>query len=169
MYDPIFNEHFVDGNGMDEKWWNTDRIAVPIFIANQLVDRRRASCCSPWIGCHVRYHGRQAHYWRRFNKSSCYYEQFDWTLMKLMDRLWPANLGMMYVHEPDMIGHKYGPYGRQTIQQIRRLDRFVGHVYNRLQQLNLTMKINVIILSDHGLADIRPYRSTIMDSILNKT
>ncbi|KAH7646138.1 ectonucleotide pyrophosphatase/phosphodiesterase-like protein [Dermatophagoides farinae] len=169
MYDPIFNEHFADGNGNDEKWWNSEPVAVPLYIANQLDDRRRASCCSPWIGCHVPYHGRQAHYWRRFNKSSCYYEQFDWTLMKLMDRLWPANLGMMYVHEPDMTGHKYGPYGKQTKQQINRLDRFVGYVYNRLQQLNLTMKLNVIILSDHGLSDIRPYRSIVLDSFLNKT
>ncbi|XP_027197666.2 bis(5'-adenosyl)-triphosphatase ENPP4-like [Dermatophagoides pteronyssinus] len=169
MFDDIYNEHFVDGNGKDEKWWNGNRMAVPLYIANQLEDRRRASCCSPWIGCHAPYHGRRAKYFIRFNQSSCYYEQFDWTLMKLIDRSNPANLALMYIHEPDSIGHKYGPYGWQTKQKVRRVDRFVGFIYNRLKQLNLTTKINIIILSDHGLADARPYRSIVMESFLNKT
>lgn len=166
MYDPLFKDKFHDN---DEKWWD-NKISTPIYVANQLYENGRYSSCSPWIGCHSHYHRNyRARYFRRFNQSFCMYEQFQWSLKKIKDPVQPANLVMIYIPQPDMISHRTGPKSRVTFNIIRKIDQFVGHVKQTLEYSDLHPRINVIILADHGLADVRPYRSIVLDSFLNSS
>lgn len=170
MFDPNFGEPFKDKeDGKSDRWWDNN-VSVPIYIANQLFDSTRSSCCSPWIGCHVRYFGKyRARYHRYYNKSSMWQEQFEWSMKRLLSPEYPANLVMIYIDQPDMNGHIEGPFGTGTLEQVRQIDRFVLYVERRLHQLNLVHNTNLIFLSDHGLSEISSKRILVLDSFLNQT
>lgn len=172
MYDPVFEEHFRDReDGQSDRWWD-NHLSTPIYIANQIYDpASRASCCAPWIGCHVRYFGGQfkARYHRHYNRSVRWDEQLDWALAKMQDEQHPANLAMIYIDEPDHTGHNDGPYGPDTLGQVRRVDGFVGRVVERLASASLLHRTNLILVSDHGLSEVSHKRAIVLDSFLNSS
>lgn len=103
IYDAHLGGRFVDlEDGHSDHWWDNG-LATPIYIANQLADTSRASCCAPWIGCHVRYLGglQRAYYHRHFNRSDKWEDQLEWALQRMMSPTLPANLVMLYIPEPD--------------------------------------------------------------------
>lgn len=103
IYDAHLGARFLDlEDGHSDHWWDNG-LATPIYIANQLADTSRASCCAPWIGCHVRYMEGQerAYYHRYFNRSDKWEEQFEWAMQRMVSHTLPANLVMLYIPEPD--------------------------------------------------------------------
>lgn len=67
-------------------------------------------------------------------------------------------LVMCYFNEPDHQGHKHGPDAMETQLATQRVDSCVGALYHRLMQLDISDSIDVIILSDHGMAQCGPER-----------
>lgn len=172
MFDPIYRESFKDKeDGLSDRWWDNG-FATPLYIANQVYGNLgRSSCCAPWIGCHVRYLSgkHRAKYHRGFNASSDWYEQMDWALSHMTRPDHPANLIMLYIHQPDGIGHMHGPWAKETLNQVAQTDHFVGDLLDKLRQRDLLDRTNVIFLSDHGLSEINPTRAIVLENILNST
>lgn len=65
---------------------------------------------------------------------------------------------MLYMEEPDGVGHRFGPGGRETGDRVAELDRLMGSLYARLQQLDIADKVNLIVTSDHGMTDVSAAR-----------
>jgi predicted AlkP superfamily pyrophosphatase or phosphodiesterase len=57
-----------------------------------------------------------------------------------------------YVPNVDSDGHKYGPNSTEIRQTIKRADDMMDSVFRGLQERNLTHIVNVIVVSDHGMA-----------------
>lgn len=163
MFDPDLNEAFDD---FSDKWWANER-ARPIYIVNQMYHTRRSSCCAPWPGCHARYKGgsEQTRYFRLFNESAIWSEQLEWILTKFIHQ--DTNLGLLYIHQPDRAGHTAGPFGKPTLDQVRRVDNFFRHLQTRLIELGLRNSLNQLVLSDHGLAEIHPNKAIVLEALLN--
>ncbi|KAF7489528.1 Bis(5'-adenosyl)-triphosphatase ENPP4 [Sarcoptes scabiei] len=167
MFDPLFDESFDDEDQRSQKWWD-NHLSTPIYIANQLRNpSKRSSCCAPWIGCHASYKNYRTKYFRRFNKSSNPYELLEWSLEKMMAPNLPANLAMIYLPQPDMTAHLHGPFGSMTIEEVKKIDQFVGYLLDRLEQLKIFP--NVILMADHGLSAIHPERSIVLETFLNSS
>ncbi|XP_063699781.1 bis(5'-adenosyl)-triphosphatase ENPP4-like [Culicoides brevitarsis] len=66
-----------------------------------------------------------------------------------------ANLVMLYIEEPDHNGHIYGVDDAQN-EILRKLDNFTSLLEEKLKSAKLWEKMNVIILSDHGMIDTKP-------------
>lgn len=62
---------------------------------------------------------------------------------------------MLYIEEPDHNGHIYGIDDAQNVI-LRRLDNFTTLLETKLKAVNLWEKMNVILLSDHGMIDTSP-------------
>lgn len=171
IYDAQLGARFVDlEDGKSDHWWDNG-VATPIYIANQLEDSSRASCCAPWIGCHVRYLGgrERAYYHRHFNRSDKWEEQFEWAVKRMVSYPLPANLVMLYIPEPDASSHVHGPFSEQALNKVSKLDHFIGFVRQRLSTLGLLSTTNVLIVSDHGIAEISPKRMLILEEFLNSS
>lgn len=67
-------------------------------------------------------------------------------------------LVMVYFDEPDMVGHHTGPYSAQTGQVIAHLDSLIGDLNAKLHALPYSDKVNLIVLSDHGMTEISDER-----------
>lgn len=172
IYDPELGAFLNDTeDGTWDHWWDNGK-ATPIYIANQLAGGQRASCCAPWIGCHVRYEveGQQrVHYHRHFNRSDQWEEQFEWAAHRMTKAHSPANLVLLYIPEPDMTAHVDGPFGEDTLARVRQVDQFVGYVRQRLHQLGLGSSTNLLFVSDHGVAEIDSKRMLVLERLLNST
>jgi predicted AlkP superfamily pyrophosphatase or phosphodiesterase len=57
-----------------------------------------------------------------------------------------------YVPNVDSDGHKYGPNSTEIRKTISDVDTMLGHLFAGLRQRNLTDIVNVVIVSDHGMA-----------------
>lgn len=59
---------------------------------------------------------------------------------------------MGYIEEPDGCGHNFGPHDKRTRKMVETLDSLVASFYNKMSKLPIADDINLIVLSDHGMA-----------------
>jgi predicted AlkP superfamily pyrophosphatase or phosphodiesterase len=63
------------------------------------------------------------------------------------------DMSFLYLSQPDSAGHGFGPDSAQYAEKMAEVDSVVGYLLNRLAASNLTDSTNMIILSDHGMAN----------------
>ncbi|XP_076005738.1 ectonucleotide pyrophosphatase/phosphodiesterase family member 7-like [Genypterus blacodes] len=68
----------------------------------------------------------------------------------------------LYFGEPDITAHKYGPNSLEVQQMVQQVDRTVGYIRDKVQEHGLTDRLNIIVTSDHGMAEIK------QDGVANK-
>lgn len=88
----------------------------------------------------------------------------NWIRLPLNKR---PHLIMWYYHEPDGLGHEYGPESEEIIGVIENLDQFLTRFFKKMRQLPQFDKLNFIITSDHGMAHISPNRNINIDEIVD--
>ena len=59
---------------------------------------------------------------------------------------------MAYLEQPDANGHRFGPQSKQTREAVMMVDSLIGRLYAGLCRNKLDDKVNLIVLSDHGMA-----------------
>ncbi|KAG9258555.1 alkaline-phosphatase-like protein [Emericellopsis atlantica] len=57
-----------------------------------------------------------------------------------------------YVPNVDSHGHKYGPNSTEIMETISKADTMLEQIFHGLEDRNLTDIVNVIVVSDHGMA-----------------
>lgn len=72
-----------------------------------------------------------------------------------------------YVPTIDQFGHKYGISGKELENSIRDVDLFVSLVLEGLKVRNLDNIVNLIVLSDHGMAPTSNGRLLYLDDIVD--
>jgi len=60
----------------------------------------------------------------------------------------------LYFDEPDLTSHEFGPVSPETGKVVTRLDSMLGVIRLKLSSLPDAKKINLIVLSDHGMGAI---------------
>jgi predicted AlkP superfamily pyrophosphatase or phosphodiesterase len=60
----------------------------------------------------------------------------------------------LYFHETDTYGHEFGTNSGETNDAIKSLDKITGYILDELDKIKMKDSVNVIFLSDHGMADI---------------
>jgi predicted AlkP superfamily pyrophosphatase or phosphodiesterase len=82
-----------------------------------------------------------------------YVEQVTWTERVLRDYVLPdlkPDLIVNWLTEPDHLQHAVGAGSPEARAAIRNDDREIGLVLDRLRELGLADKTNIIVVSDHG-------------------
>ncbi|MDX6183199.1 ectonucleotide pyrophosphatase/phosphodiesterase [Flavobacterium sp. Fl-77] len=64
------------------------------------------------------------------------------------------HLVTLYFDEPDHTGHTYSPLSPENKKMILKMDSIIGQLTSKLDRLAIGKEINLIIVSDHGMADI---------------
>lgn len=62
------------------------------------------------------------------------------------------DLILAYMEQPDANGHNFGPQSKQTRSAIHEVDSLLNDLYLRIKQLPIGNKVNLIVVSDHGMA-----------------
>jgi len=108
-----------------------------------------------WVGSEAPVKGIQPTYWKPFDDSVPFASRID-SVVKWLgypeDRR--PRLINLYYEEPDGISHKFGPVSKETGQMVEHVDSLIGVLVAKLNSLPIKRKINLIILSDHGMSTV---------------
>ena len=150
MYDPVFDEHFKY-TLTDPKWWWGNGVE-PIWYTNE--KQGGISGITWWPGYNIE--GYTPTYWNKDEKIS-YKDRVDLGI-NWMKSDKPPNFVILYFDMLDYIGHDYGFGSPETLEEIRNIDNIMGYLIEQLKQNNLWDKWNIIITSDHGMANVSQSR-----------
>ena len=72
-----------------------------------------------------------------------------------------------YVPNVDHMGHKYGPNSTEVRDTIASVDLMLQELFTGLEERNLTSLVNVVVVSDHGMATTSTDRLIQLDDLID--
>ncbi|QPG75997.1 hypothetical protein FOA43_003383 [Brettanomyces nanus] len=167
FYDSAQNEEFIDTDdsiALNPKWWGGE----PVW--STAARHGVSSAVHMWPGSEVkRYDDLNPMYVDKFNKTELLSRKLErictWLDLPIGKR---PELLMSYVPNVDTAGHKYGISGEALKQELKYVDEYLKGIYVNLSERNLLDVVNVIILSDHGMAPTSNGRIIYLDDIVGK-
>jgi len=120
-----------------------------------------------WVGSEAPVDGIQPSYWKKYDETVTYEARID-TVIKWLGYPVPKRpeLVTLYFDEPDATSHIFGPVSPQTGKVVERLDSLIGVMRTKLSALPEAKRINLIILSDHGMSAVSPSRYVNIKSLV---
>lgn len=86
---------------------------------------------------------------------------FEW--LQMPDSIRPRMI-TMYFSDMDDTGHRYGPGNEAELSKtLEKVDRELGALFEGIKSLD--QEVNVIIVSDHGMADMRLEKYISLDQV----
>jgi len=140
----------------------------PIWVTAMKAGVRTASFY--WVGSEAPIMGMHPDYWKTFDEEVAFGNRVDtvlkWLSLPLGRR---PHLVTLYFEEPDATGHEYGPVAPETAAMVKSLDSLLGVLRDGLRKLPHAKKINLIVLSDHGMGQVDPSKyNYIFDTLPQK-
>jgi alkaline phosphatase D len=149
FYDADLNESF----SLSSKAKNDSRFygGNPIWNVAEQQGVKAASFF--WPGSDI--DKRNPSYYKDYDNKIPYGARIDTVLkwLQLPEKQRP-HLVTLYFDEPDHSGHNFGPLSPETKKAATKMDSIMGELSRKLDQLPIGKQINLIIVSDHGMADI---------------
>ena len=125
----------------------------PVWVSAEKQGVRAASFY--WVGSEAPVGGIHPSYWKKYDASVTPEAKID-TVIKWLN--YPIQkrpeLVTIYFDEPDATSHDFGPVSPETGKVVERLDSLMGVLRAKLAGLPYAKRINLIILSDHGMAPV---------------
>lgn len=168
FYDPVLNRQFVNTDAskgaLDPDFWQGGE---PVW--NTLARQGLSTGVHMWPGSEVRGGVGPDHDFDMYNgteplgsKASRIFSWLDRPSLKTR-----PELVLTYVPTIDQVGHKHGISGPQLTLALNEVDGFVGLVQQMLMDRNLSHIVNLIIVSDHGMAPTSPSRLLFLDDVVD--
>lgn len=156
FWDPTYKEDFSYTRplSMRPKWWGGE----PVWVTAESQGVRTAT--HMWPGSEAHIGGVEPAYVDKYNGSEILSRKVD-RILQLLDMSGPENpqpnsprpqLIAAYVPVVDTAGHKYGPNSTEIQDTIRSVDDMLRNLFAGLEARNLTDIVNIIVVSDHGMA-----------------
>lgn len=160
FWDPELKAEFYytdPARSLDPKWWAGE----PFWVTAERQGVR--SAIHMWPGSEAHILGVEPSFIDKFNGKEVLENKVS-RIMELLDK--PSQeddvsvsvdetrpqLIAAYVPNVDADGHKFGPNSTEIRGSIQEADAMLGQVFHGLEQRNLSDIVNVIVVSDHGMA-----------------
>lgn len=165
MYDPNTKKHFHPSN-TDPSWWNE---AEPLWITALEAGYKTAAMM--WPGSEVLIHNHTATHFLPYNPHMTFRERLGnvtrW--MTGSGKEEGVKFAALYWEEPDFSGHLYGPENKTMMSQVlKEVDDDIGLLMSELKAADLWGRVNVIVTSDHGMAQCYPNQIIALDDCLGR-
>ncbi|CAN9341283.1 unnamed protein product [Alternaria alternata] len=159
FWDPELQQEFYytdPDRSLQAHWWGGE----PLWVTAEKQGVRTA--VHMWPGSEAKILHQEIAYVDKYNGSEVLASKVD-RIMSLLDTPGPRDVGAKanaprpqliaaYVPDVDGDGHRYGPNSTKIRKTIASADAMVGGILSGLQARNLTNIVNVIVVSDHGMA-----------------
>lgn len=164
MYNPERSEYFrlsLREAVRDPVWWGGE----PIWVTAEKNGLIAASYFWPGSGTKIK--GTLPTYWYEYDGSVPNEARIQQLLkwLDLPEERRPALL-LTYFSVIDDAGHDYGPESAQVKKAIEYIDSVLGILLDGLRQRALLDRVNIIVVSDHGMAEISPERVIFLDDTI---
>jgi len=164
IYDPQFRELFTMNNAAskESRWWG----GQPIWVTAEKQGERAASMF--WVGSEVEIDSVRPDRWKPFDAKVSFDARVD-TVLSWLDLTGPQHLSLitLYFDEPDHTGHAYGPGSPKTAAAAARADSALDRLVQGLRARGMYDKVNLIVVSDHGMSQLSPDRVVYLDDVVD--
>lgn len=145
----------------DPMWWGGE----PIWNTVQRTGRRAAAMF--WPGSEAPIGGMRPTFWEPFEHERPNDNRVDKVLgwLDLPPRERPSFI-TLYVSDVDAAGHSFGPDSPELTQALERVDGAIGRLLRGLEQRELLDSINLVVTSDHGMAETSRQRVIFVDDFV---
>ncbi len=147
----------------DAKWYG----AEPIWVTAERQNILSASFF--WIGSEAPIHGIYPSIYKQYDGKIPFYSRVDSVIswLKLPKEIRPQ-LIMLYFSEPDHTGHWEGPDSPIISEVIEEMDIVLGYLLEEIQTLTIAEQINLILVSDHGMASVDTTQFIVLDDYISR-
>lgn len=162
--------HYTDpARSMQPKWWAGGE---PLWVTAEKQNVKAAIHMWPGSEAGVEY---GATYVDKFNGSELLSRKTERVLSlldlpsienELVSKLRPQFIAA-YVPNVDHMGHKFGPNSTEIWDTISEVDLMLHDIFAGLEERNLTSLVNVVVVSDHGMATTSTDRLIQLDDIID--
>ncbi|KAN0084724.1 Alkaline-phosphatase-like, core domain containing protein [Elaphomyces granulatus] len=170
FWDPSFNEEFVVSPSVvtQSKWWN----AEPLWVTAEKQGIRTA--IHMWPGSEANISGVAPTFVDKYNGTEALPRKVD-RVLEFLDLPGEENKSeskrpqfiAAYVPNIDSDGHKYGPNSTEIRNTISEVDGMLANLFKGLQERNLTGIVNIIVVSDHGMATTSSHRLVQLEDLVD--
>jgi predicted AlkP superfamily pyrophosphatase or phosphodiesterase len=145
----------------DGRWWGGE----PIWVTAERQGVRSASWA--WPGSAAAIGGVRPANWKGFDDTVPPMQRMD-DVIDWLDA--PADvrpkLITVYLEPLDRAGHEGGPDSSQVRSTLGEIDSAIGHFYGELARRGLLDRINLIVVSDHGMTTVGPGRAIAVEDMV---
>jgi alkaline phosphatase D len=140
----------------------------PVWVTARKAGLKTASFY--WVGSEAPVMGMQPDFWKPFDEEVPFSDRVDTVLawLSLPAKKRP-HLVTLYFEEPDAVSHVYGPLSSETGSVVKSLDSLMGELRSGISKLPHAKKVNLIVLSDHGMTEIDTSRYNYVFDTLPQT
>ena len=152
---------YKDKNSVqDAKWYG----AEPIWVTAE--KNNIISATYFWVGSEAKIGGYYPTYYKEYESGINPYDKVDqainWLELPISSR---PRLVCLYFNEPDHAGHVFGPNSIEVTNEIKSSDDILGYLLKSISKLDIFNKINIVIVSDHGMVDVSENRVINIDNL----
>ena len=173
FWDTEMQEEFIytDPLAMQPKWWGGE----PIWVTAEKQGIRTA--IHMWPGSEAHILAVEPSFVDKFNGKEELSNKVD-RILELLDKPGledeDADVNDMrpeliasYVPNVDADGHRYGPNSTEILGTINSVDNMLESLFEGLEDRNLTDIVNVMVVSDHGMATTDTNRLIQLEDIID--
>ena len=174
FWDPDFREEFYytdPARSMQPKWWSGGE---PIWVTAERQGIKTAIHMWPGSEAHIQL---EPSYVDKFNGSEQLSKKVD-RILELLDLPEPSDFEIegavtrpqliaAYVPVVDADGHKHGPNSSEIRNTIANVDSMLHDLFAGLEGRNLSQIVNIVIVSDHGMATTSVDRLVQLDDLID--
>ncbi|KAL8762305.1 MAG: hypothetical protein Q9184_001674 [Pyrenodesmia sp. 2 TL-2023] len=172
FWDPALNEDFFytdPTRSMQPKWWAGGE---PLWVTTEKANVTTA--VHMWPGSEAHIMSLEPTFLDKFNGTEDLTRKVD-RILELLDTPIPPDSAITsrpqfiaaYVPVVDADGHKYGPNSTEIKATIMRVDTMLHNLFNGLDERNLTKIVNIVVVSDHGMATTSTNRLIQLDDLVD--
>ncbi len=156
---------------MQPKWWSGGE---PLWVTAERQNVKTAIHMWPGSEAHIQL---EPSYLDKFNGSELLLRKVD-RILQFLDMPGPEDVEIeeaqtrprliaAYVPNVDSDGHKYGPNSTEIRETISRADEMLHQLFIGIKQRNLSDIVNIVVVSDHGMATTSIERLVQLDDLID--
>jgi len=150
------------GTPNDERWWGGE----PIWITAEKEGKTAATFF--WPGSESSINGLRPTKWIDYDGSVPGLDRID-QVMSWLDPTGDvkADFGTLYFSFVDSRGHSFGPESSEVDETVQEMDLLLGYLLDKKEETGLNDKLNIILVSDHGMASTSSERVIFLEEIID--
>ena len=165
MYDPALGKFSLGNHAAvrDGRWWDGGE---PIWVTADKQGLRTATMF--WPGSEAAIHGYRPDYWLPYDGTVPADRRVDQILEWLdLPAAQRPDFLTLYFENVDHAGHTDGPDTPGVDAALRTVDAALARLVAGLKARGLYDRINIIVLSDHGMAPTPASQRVLMDKLID--
>jgi predicted AlkP superfamily pyrophosphatase or phosphodiesterase len=145
----------------DPMWWGGEPLWVTLRHASQI------TAAMFWPGTEAPIQGLRPNFWAPFDERMPGTARVDRVLtwLDLPPDKRPTFI-TLYIQDVDGAGHNSGPNSMEVRSAVQRADGYLGRLLRGLERRRLTDRVNIVAVSDHGMAETSLDRVVVLDDYI---